>query len=290
MRLPLLLDREHALETLRWVRTVGTAGVLGVLLLNTDYVVVSRVLGESANGLYSYAYRFAFVPFIMIAFVIGGVAFPVYTRLVERDGVGALGAAFARIVHAQVALTGGLYLLLALLAPRIVLINERWAPSAPVLRVLCLYGLVLCLVQACHDAVRAAGRPGLYLRAMAVHLTLLLATAITFVHLGGIVGVAWAQVLSASLTLLLVGTFLWRIGVLPAPVRASLRRALLGPALAAGATTAVFVGASAAGLMPAVHSMPGLPAAGAGLAACYAGVLWLVDRAALRELRSVLGR
>jgi hypothetical protein len=125
---------------------------------------------------------------------------------------------------------------------------------------------------------------------MAVHLCLLLVTAITFVHLGGIVGVAWAQVLSASLTLLLVGTFLQRAGVVPAPVRASLRRALLGPALAAGVTTAVFVGASAAGLLPPVHSLPGLLAAGGVLAACYAGVLWLVDRSALRELRSVLGR
>jgi PST family polysaccharide transporter len=170
-----------------------------------------------------------------------------------------------------------------------VVIDERWAPSAAVLRVLCLYGLVLGIVQACHDAVRAAGRPGLYLRAMTLHLLLLLGTAVTFVHLGGIVGVAWAQVVSACTTLAVAAAFLTRAGVLAAPVLRTLRRALLGPALATGVTTAVDLAAARAGWLPPAASLPGLLVTGTLLGLCYAGVLWLVDRSAVRELRTVLG-
>ncbi len=290
VRIPLRWNAVHVREALRWVRVVGPAAVLGVLLLNIDYVVVTRALGEEANGLYSYAYRFAFVPYIMIAVVISGVAFPVYSRLVKRPGAAerpgeTLEPAFTRVIHGLLAATTGLYLLLALLAPRIVVIDQRWAPSAPVLTVLCGYGLLLGLILAGYDALRAAGRPGLYLRAQAVHVVLLLATSIVLVHRAGILGVAWAQVLAAGVVAVGVAVELGRAGVL----RPGSARTLVGPATAATATLAAYGVAGRAGALPPTDSLPGLFVLGGVLAACYGGTLLLVDRGALRQLREVAG-
>ncbi len=291
VRIPLRWDAVHVRETLAWVGVVGPAAVLGVLLLNIDYVVVTRALGEDATGLYSYAYRFAFVPYIMIAVVLSGVAFPVYSRLVERPGAegrpgAALAPAFTRVIHGLLAATGGLYLLLALLAPQIVVIDPRWEPSAAVLRVLCVYGLLLGLILAGYDALRAAGRPGVYLRAQAAHVVLLLASSILLVHRAGIVGVAWAQVLTAGLVAAGVTMELVRTGVMTR----GLARTLLGPVGAAAVTLAVYGAAGWVGALPAANSLPGLFALGAVLAACYGGTLLLVDRDALRQLREVTGR
>jgi O-antigen/teichoic acid export membrane protein len=283
------VDREHLAEALSWVRVVGPAAVLGILLLNVDYLVVSRVLGEEANGLYSYAYRFAFVPFIMIAVVIGGVAFPVYTRIIHADGGqagAAIGPAFTRFVHALVASTGGLYLLLALLAPRIVVIDQRWAPSVPVLRVLCLYGFVLGLVQAGYDALRASGRPGLYLRGQAVHLVLLVVLAVVLVHREGIVGVAWAQVIAVGVVAALVAVLLVRQRI----AQPGLARAVAGPAIAAVTTLALYVTLRSVGALPPDASAVGLVWLGLALCGCYAALLGIADARVLRNLIALVGR
>ena len=241
------------------------------------------MLGTEANGLYSYAYRFAFVPYIMVAVVLGGVAFPVYSRLMADSGAAGVGRAFRRMLHALLAIVVGLYLLLALLAPRIVVISDKWAPSAPVLLVLCGYGLLLCLVQAGHDVTRAIGRPGAYLQAMGLHVVALTVLALIAAGRWGIVGVAWAQVVAAALTVTLIYGRLWRAGVAGS---ASLR-SLAGPLAAAVLTAAGFGLLSRRVAMPAVDSLPGLLVVATALAGCYLGVLLLLDRSAVREFWAV---
>lgn len=282
VRIGLRWNAEHAAEALPWVRLVGPGAILGVLLLNVDYLVVTQALGEEANGLYSYAYRFAFVPYAMVAIVLSGVAFPVYSRLVADGGPAALRSAVPRFVHLLLVLTGGLYVLMAVLAPRIVVIDERWAPSAPVLQVLCLYGAGFGLLLAGYDALRAAGRPGAYLAAQATHLVLLLGLAVVLVRRDGIVGVAWAQVVAVALLCLGTAAVLVRAGV----VDRRLWRTALGPLVAAGVVVLVARGTALVWDPPA-DSLPGVLALGALLAACYAGVIVAVDRDAVRELRTL---
>lgn len=282
VRIPLRRNPAHARETLAWVRLVGPGALLGVLLLNVDYLVVTQALGEEANGLYSYAYRFAFVPYAMVAIVLSGVAFPVYSRLVAEGGTASLRAALPRFVHALLVATGGVYVLLAVLAPRIVVIDEQWAPSAPVLQVLCLYGVGFGLLLAFYDALRASGRPGVYLAVQAAHLALLLALAVPLVRGEGIVGVAWAQVVAVGVVCTVAGVVLVRAGV----AGTSLLRTAVGPLVAAGAVVAVHALLSRA-WDPPPTSLTGLVGQGLVLTATYLGVVLAVDRGAVRELRDL---
>jgi PST family polysaccharide transporter len=137
-----------------------------------------------------------------------------------------------------------------------------------------------------HDAVRAIGRPTAYLRAMAVHLALLVLGAMLGVEVGGIVGVAWAQVVAAAITLLIVGVLLVRAGVLD---RTAVR-ILRGPLPAAVATVAVHAAAERAHLLPPRSSLPGVLVLGVLLALVFLVVLVAADRAALADLRSALTR
>jgi O-antigen/teichoic acid export membrane protein len=302
VRLPLRAHREHMHETLHWVAVTGPGAIIGVLLLQVDYIVVTRALGPEANGVYSFAYRIAFVPYITVAVVLGAVAFPVFTRLTARPGTTpgtgsgprpgsrpgsrTLARSFARFWHVLLAVTGGLYLMLWLLADRIVVIDPRWADSAPVLRVLCGYGLLLGLLTVAHDAVRAIGRPTTYLWAMALHLVLLVGGAIAGAELGGITGVAWAQVTAVTVTLLVVAHVLVRSGVLDRSAAAVLR----GPLPAAVVTVAVHTAAGRAGLLPDLDSVGGALILGPLLGLIYLGVLTTLDRAAVGDLRTALAR
>jgi PST family polysaccharide transporter len=285
-------DHRYVGETLRWSRVTGPGAVIGVLLLQIDYLVVTRALGTAANGIYSFAFRIAFVPYITVAVVIGAVAFPVYARLAERagdddlDAAPAVASAFTRFGHVLLASTGGGYLLIGLLADRIVLIDPRWAASAPILRVLCGYGLLLGLVLACHEVTRAIGRPEVYLRAQAVHLVVLTGTAVLLVHPAGAIGVAWAQLIAAAVTLGLLGVVLARAGVLTTAAA----RGLAGPLPAAAVTVAADLAVRALGLAPPLDSLPGAIGAAALLGVVYAGTLLLLDRSAVADLLSALGR
>ncbi len=285
IRLPLRWSRSHARSAARWAAVTGPGAVLGMVLLNLDYVVISRALGEAATGVYSFAFRIAFVPYVMGAVVLGGVAFPLYARLMASGGERALAPAFVRFLHVVVATTGGAYTAVALLADRIVVIDPRWAASAPVLRVLAVYGVLLGVVLMGHEALRASGRPASYLRAQIVHVVVLLVAAIVLVRFG-IIGVAWAQVGAVAVAVLVVAGMLTRAGLLGP----GLGRAVLAPLLAAAVVAALHEAVGRGGLLPPPDSLVGAVIVGVLVLLAYCGVLALVDRPLVRDLRAAAGR
>jgi PST family polysaccharide transporter len=195
-------------------------------------------------------------------------------------------SAFVRFWHVLLAVNTGLYAVLFLLADRIVVIDPRWAQSAPLLRILCGYGLLMSLLIVAHDAVRAIGRPGAYLRAMILHLVLLVVGAVAAVRWAGSAGVAWAQVGAAAVTLVVVTVVLARAGVVTGAVLGALR----GPGVATAAVVAGQLLAGRAGLLPAADSLGGVLVLGPLLGVSYLAVLAVVDRAALADLRVALSR
>ncbi|MEV6829529.1 oligosaccharide flippase family protein [Amycolatopsis sp. NPDC051102] len=263
-------------EVLRWVAVVGPAAVVGALLVNLDYLAVGHTLGPDAVGVYSLAYRLAWVPYIMVAVVLGAVAFPVFTRL-RREGR-PLAGAVTRFTRAVLVVTGGLYLALAVLADRVVLLGGRWAGAAGPLAVLSGYGAGICLLQIWYQAVKATGHVRRYLALETTHLVLL-AAGLAVLTPAGIGAVAWVQCGAAWLVVPIAWRVLAGLGV--APVGAEL-----------GGTVVRVLLACVAGAVPAVvsgrwlgDSLAGALAEAAVLVAAYAGATLLLQRDALAELR-----
>lgn len=278
-------DAAAAAEAGRWTAVVGPAAVVAILLISVHYPLVSRVLGPDAVGVYSLAFRIAWVPYIMIAIVLGAVAFPVYTRLLAERGPAELPAAVGRFTHVLLVVVGGLYAIAALLADRIVVLGERWAPAVPVLVLLCGYGLAISVLQTWYEAIRGAGRPRWYLALQVAHLVLLV-TGLLVATPHGLVAAAGAQLAAAAVLVPVAWVALWRAGA--APRARVLLRGLLGPVLGALACLAAVTAAGALGLLGAPSSLVGALVEGVLLVACYAGVVAVVDRGALRELRAML--
>jgi PST family polysaccharide transporter len=242
--------------------------------------VVTTVLGAATVGVYSLAFRIAWVPYIMVAVVLAGVAFPVYARLVRGGDRAALPAATARFTRATLAVTGGLYLVTALLADRVVLLGERWAPAAPVLVLLCAYGLALSVLHTWYQVVKAAGYAPHYLLLEITHLVLL-GVALVLVTRHGMVPVAVAQVAVAWLVVVLTWWVLARLALaFPFAELAGMAAAVLGAAL-----PCVAVEVLAGRLFGPPDTVPGVLAEALLLAATYAGASLLTHRAAVRELR-----
>lgn len=270
-------DRAAAQEALRWTSVVGPGAVVATLLINADYLTIGHVLGPSAVGVYSLAFRIAWMPYILVAVVLGGVMFPVCAELIRSGRT--VDGALLRFTKATLMITGGLYVVTALLADRVVLFGERWAPAAPALVALCAYGLGLGLLHTWYQVVRAAGHARWYLALEVTHLVALLgALAVTTRH--GVLAVAIAQAVIVWLLVPLTWWVLARHGLAFPP--GELVRTVAG-VLAAGAACVLV-----ARILPAAGGIAGALFGGVVLLGLYAAVVLPLNREAVRELRGNL--
>ncbi len=277
-------DAGSAREALGWIAVVGPAALVAILLVNVDYLAIGHVLGPATVGVYSLAYRIAWVPYIMVAIVLAAVAFPLYARLMRDGDRGALPAATARFTRATLVVTTGLYLVTALLADRVVLLGERWAPAAPVLVLLCAYGLAISLLQSWYQVIKAAGHARRYLLLETTHLATL-GVALVLVTRHGMVAVAAAQVVVVWLLVALTWWVLTRLALaFPLAELAGMTVAVLGAAL-----PCVAVAVLADLLFGRPDTVVGVLAEALALVGAYVGGSLLTQRAAVRELRALPG-
>ncbi|MEV7550378.1 oligosaccharide flippase family protein [Amycolatopsis sp. NPDC089917] len=273
-------DPRAAREVWSWAAVVGPAAVVGALLVNLDYLTVGRLLGPDAVGVYSLAYRLAWVPYIMVAVVLGAVAFPVFTRI-RREG-GQLGDAVTRFTRAVLVIACGLYLLLIVLSGHVVVLGARWADAAVPLILLAGYGLGICVLQIWYQAVKATGHARRYLALESAHLALLVAGLALLARLG-IDTVAAVQLAAAWLMVPIAWRVLSSLGVAPPiPELARIAAQLLGACLI-GALPAVLL--AYAGLFGPADSPVGTLGEGVVLVVGYAGATMLVQRDELAALR-----
>lgn len=212
--------------------------VIAVLSSRADVLVVGRLLGDHALGLYTVAFRLPEILLANVAWTLSSVAFPALSRLRQRDG-GDISGAVARMVGLLALYALPVAVTMALLATPLVaaLFPEVWADAAPVLTAVALSVGINTVLFPLGDAGKAAGKQRTLLLLNLVHVPLMVG-AMVFAAPWGIVGVAWAAVASA---LLFLAMFLvwarWSVGLDLGTIGRELR-----PALAATAGTVIGLG------------------------------------------------
>jgi lipopolysaccharide exporter len=251
------------------------------LVFDADYLIVGRMLGPRALGVYTLAYRVPELLIINVFVTLSTVVFPVFSRLSadrERLRRGYLTA--VRLQTAYGAMAGAGLAAVAPLAVRVVL-GPRWAGAATPLRALALYAAVRSIGMGSVDLYKGMGKPRLAMamslfRLAAVVPALLLATPF------GVAGVAWAQAAVALALSVVMQAVACRVLAIPARAVAS--------AIVPGVTASLAV---AAGAVAAQLVLPGGDAVrlvGAALAGVAGGflVLHVADRSLAAGVRSFM--
>jgi O-antigen/teichoic acid export membrane protein len=280
-------DLEAAREARHWMANVGLGAIVYAVVINIDFPIVSRILGTDPLGLYSLAFRVAWLPYLLLGVVLAHVAFPLYARLIRDGRQSELAGAVARFTHVLLVVVGGMYVIIMLLAERLVLLGERWAPAALPLTVLCAYGLGLSLLTLWYESIIVTGRVRQYLCFMTSHLLLLVVLLLVFAR-HGITAVAVAQTATVWALVAAVWVALRRAQVAP-PVR-DLARAILGFLVPAATCIGAVTLARWGGFEPDPSSRLGSALELFVLAACYAAIAGLMNRslfAMLLKRRSV---
>ncbi len=199
--------RWHALRKLfRWSLPVTGGVILWRFFDNVDYVIVGRVLGPVALGYYTLAFRFATLVHQKLSTVVNRVSFASLTAM--KDNRKELAEHWFQITRSVSLLAFPLLLGFAIAARELItlLVGEKWLEAVDPLRLLCIMGLMRCILPLTNIVANAMGRTDLTFIASLFYALILppafYAGAITY----GIVGVALAW----SVVNPLVGGFVLR--------------------------------------------------------------------------------
>ena len=264
-----------------WSFAAGATAAMAfdVLILNIDYAIVARLLGPTALGLYSLAFRIAIVPFFIVTMVVIGAAWPALARI--SDDIRRLHAGF--LVSARLGMSVVLVLVggVIVAAPWVELLGARWTAAVPVLRLLAIYVAFRSLAYIIEGYFQSTRRPGLnaFLRGSWL---IALAVAIAAAAGAGITAVAAAQlgvaaILGAAHLIVLARRDEVRVS--------SLVQGVLRPAFAVALACSGVAAVQAATGWATDHASPAtLIAAGTAYVGLCAGLLVLFAPSIFRDL------
>lgn len=170
------------------------ASLLVFVLLNVDYVVISKELGTTALGLYLLAFNIASWPVNSLSSAVRAVALPALAR---RTDAAQRAQAFAVGLRWLLTLSLPICVLLAVFAEDLVSVvyGQRWIGCAAALSLLCLLGAARIVVELAYGLLMAAERGASVLLINAVWLATLTPAAVVGARLDGIRGVGIAHAL-----------------------------------------------------------------------------------------------
>lgn len=186
--------RRHLGPLLGYGSRSAAVDLLGVLLLNVDYVIVGRIMGAAALGTYTVAFRVPELIVKQLSAVVGSVTFPLYAAL--RHDLDTLRSGYLQSLRFLGMVLSPMAVGLVLVAEPLisVLFGARWADAAPVMQALALYALVRGLTYGGGSMLRAVGRPGTLTVVSASQLAVLIPALWWSAATGNLVTVAWVQV------------------------------------------------------------------------------------------------
>lgn len=222
-----LASRSTLLDVFRYGRFVGAANIAAFLSGIIDTLAVGRILGATAAGFYSVAFRVATLPESMVGRLIVKAMFPAFSMLQEdRD-------AFRRIFvqHAQrvvlLVLPATIFVVLGAEPIVLTLLGDEWSSVVTPVRILAVFAFVRTLTATSTVVFRSAGKPELAMWFAVANLVLLVPTLVLLTRSLELNGAAIAMLACATITTLPAVAHMMRLigltfGDLLRPLRLSL--------------------------------------------------------------------
>lgn len=211
---------------------IVAVNALGVLLLNSDYLLIGRYLGAASLGIYTMAFRLPELLIKQFSQTVSRVLFPTYSLVRKSDKD--LTQTFLDTTRLVVLVTLPIGIGLSLVARPlvIVLFSEKWIDAVPVLRLVALYMLMRSLTFNAGDVYKAQGRPRVLLKLSTLRLCVLIPALFwATTRVGSLTAIAGVHLAVATLGSALNIAVASRLLAVPVPTILSAYR----PASAAGA-------------------------------------------------------
>lgn len=276
-------DRGIAASMVHYGIGASLLTVLAQLYAQIDPVVVGRVLGQRALGLYTVAFKAPTLVLENIANQVSLVAFPALARKRVSDAAG-VGASTHRLIRYQSLYSLPVAAGMAVLARPLVevVFSSKWRDASGVLAAVSVLSGVSAATFALGDGFKALGRQRVMVLLSLIELPLILGTIILAAPYG-ITAVAWARAACGAVwAAMMVITAAQVLGV---SISGTLSALWPGSVAAAG----VAVGAGPVRLWSGLPAFPELVVASAAGAVGGGLALALLSPGTFRKLRRAAG-
>jgi O-antigen/teichoic acid export membrane protein len=192
---------ERARSLLQYGIHIVGVDLLGIFLLNVDYLLVGRYLGTAELGVYTLGFRIPDLLILQFSRILSTVIFPIYTKM--RDIPNSLAKGFLFTCRYVSLITVPIGLGLALVARPFVQVafTEKWNEAIPVVQTISLYAMLLSLAYNAGSAYKAQGRPQVLTQLALVRVVLLVPSLYWAVNYPkSIAVVGWVQVVVAFIS------------------------------------------------------------------------------------------
>jgi PST family polysaccharide transporter len=159
-----LLHRESVRELLPYSRNLLGFSLVNYTIRNGDNLLVGRLLGAVALGLYDRGYSILLYPNRQISSVVGNVMFASMSRM--SDDVDRLRRVYLRTVGAIALVTFPVMAGLALVAREFVpvVLGRQWVAAVPIIQIFCVLGATESITTTIGWIYQATGRTDVLLR------------------------------------------------------------------------------------------------------------------------------
>jgi O-antigen/teichoic acid export membrane protein len=153
------IDSNKGKELFAFGKWVWSASILAFLLFEGDDVVVGKVFGTRALGLYQMAYRLSNLPATEFTRTISQVALPIYAKLQkELPKLRKIYLKVLQVTSLFAFLIGGILLSFGFDLTTIFL-GTQWQEMVPVMQILAIYGIIRSIDASSVPLFQAVGMP-----------------------------------------------------------------------------------------------------------------------------------
>ena len=187
-------QKELAQGLVRFGAFVFIVNVMDAVINNADYLVIGRMLGTEALGIYTLAYRLPELLVLNLLWVVGRAIYPAYASMQHEPAL--LRKGFLTTIRYIEMVSVPLCLGLLIAADPLIRVffGEQWLEAIPVVRVLAIYVLISSIDGDMGSIFKVMGRPNLLAKLSFVGAIFLI-PALIFGARYGIVGVATAHLI-----------------------------------------------------------------------------------------------
>lgn len=205
----LAVNWDKSKEIIKWGKWVNLTSITSYLSNEGDDFFVGRLLQTSSLGLYQGIYKIAILPLTEIAQVSTRVTLPVYAKIAGDKN--RLKKAFNKIVLVISLLSISLGVLIYVFSFQIVmvLLGEKWLAGVPVLRILAVYGVLKAFINLSKSLLYSVKKQKMVALFSTTEMIILLVSIIPLISYYGLIGAAYASLLSASVVLPFIAIYIY---------------------------------------------------------------------------------
>lgn len=197
----LKLNSLYLRKIIRVGKWVTVSGVFNYLFHNTDNIVIGKILGTSALGLYDLTYRISVLPVTEATEVVSKVTLPVFAKI--SDDTERLKRGYLKILLFIVLLLVPFGILCFFFSEFITntILGSKWSGASSVFQVLIIFGVLRAISNSATTVFFAIKRQDINAFYNSISFLVLLLLIIPLVHKFGTIGAAYSALISTIFTI-----------------------------------------------------------------------------------------